>query len=193
MLDNDVAQGVRTDEGDRAPRPAVTTRWILERVIVLLVAAAALLALGALVQVLLNHSHGGSPRYYYFADAAIEALAYGLAAAAFFFAWAYSGRARSVTDFSLPLMLAFLGAACIAVQWTMVLFTYIEEFSYNPGYTRSIGHLVDASAVLQLVGWGAVAAALAVTLHILVTPQTPALDASASELQWWHHGPTRAP
>ena len=193
MLDNQVARSARDEQGDRAQRSAVPARWILERVIVLLVAAAVFLALGALVQVLGNHSHGGSPSNYYYADAVVEALAYGLAAAAFFVAWAYAGRSSVLKAFSLPLMLAFLGAACITAQWTIVLLSYIEQFSFNPAYGPSIRHLVDVSALLQLIGWGSVAAALAVTLRIFVTTPAREPGAAASELQWWHHGPTRVP
>jgi hypothetical protein len=193
MLDNQVARDARDELGRRAQRPAVPTRWILERVIALLGAAAAFLALGALTQVLANHSHAASPSSYYYADAVVEALAYGLAAAAFFVAWAYAGRSSVLKEFSLPLMLAFLGAACITAQWFIVLLDYIEEFSLNPAYGPSIRHLVDVSAVLQLIGWGAVAAALAVTLRIFITAPVREMGATSSGLQWWHHGPTRAP
>jgi hypothetical protein len=191
MLDDQVARAARDEQRDRAQRSSVPTRWILERVIVLLVAAAAFLALGALAQVLGNHSHTASPSNYYYADAVVEALAYGLAAAAFFIAWAYAGRSSVLKEFSLPLMLAFLGAACITAQWTIVLLSYIEEFSLNPAYGPSIRHLIDVSAVLQLIGWGAVAAALAVTLRIFITTPAREPGAGTSELQWWHHGPTQ--
>lgn len=168
--------------------PGASTRWILERVIVLLAVAAAFLALGALAQVMANHSHAASPKNYYYADAVIQAVAYGLATAACFVGWAYAGRSSVLRAFSLPLMLAFLGAACITAQWTIVLLDYIEEFSFNAAYAQSIRHLVDASAMLQLVGWGAVAAALAVTLRIVITTSA---RARPTEVQWWHHGPTQ--
>jgi hypothetical protein len=193
MLDQQLTEDSRREQRVRAPRPEVPTRWVLERVIVLLVAAAALLAIGALAQVLGNHAHGASLKPYYYADAVIEAVAYACAAAAFFIGWLYSNRSSAFRTFSLPLMLAFLGAACITVQWTFVLLTYFEEFSFNPAYAQSIRNLVDASAMLQLLGWGAIAAALAVTLRIFMTGSSRTRAAADADVQWWHHGPTRAP
>jgi hypothetical protein len=193
MLDNQVAPGVRTDLTDHAKRAEVSTPWVLGRVFVLLFAAAAFLALGALTQVLANHAHTRSIANYYYADAVVEAFAYGLAAAAFFVGWAYAGRARALREYSLPLMLAFLGAASVTAQWIIVLLNYIEQFSMNAAFAQSIRHLVDVSAVLQFVGWGAVAAALAVTFKTILATSSPPRDAPLPELQWWHHGPTRLP
>jgi hypothetical protein len=169
------------------------TRWILARVIFLLAAATALLATGAFVQVLVNHSGGTSPKNYYYADAVIEAVAYGFVAAAFFLGWVNSGRSTVFSRFSLPLMLAFLGAACITAQWFIVLLDYIEEFHFNAAYLQSIKHLIDASAVLQLCGWGAVAFALAVSLRTLIARPAHASESAAPGVQIWHHGPTRVP
>jgi Phage integrase family len=192
MLDNQVATTARTHRRRRTVKSEMPTRWILERVIFLLATAAAFLALGAFAQVLLNHSSGASPKNYYYADAVLQAVAYGFVAAAFFIGWVNSGRSTVFTRFSLPLMLAFLGAACIAAQWIMVLLDYIEEFHFNAAYLQSIKHLIDASAVLQLCGWGAVACALAVSLHTLITKPAHAPESTAPGLQFWHRGPTRA-
>jgi hypothetical protein len=193
MLDNQIAPAVQRKQRGRTVKSEMPTRWILERVIFLLAAAAAFLAMGALAQVLVNHSTGASPKNYYYADAVIQAVAYGLVAAAFFVAWVNSGRSTVFARFSLPLMLAFLGAACITAQWIIVLLDYIEEFHFNAAYLQSIKHLIDASAFLQLFGWGAVAIALAVSLRTLIArpPGTP--DSAAAGLQIWHHGPTRVP
>jgi hypothetical protein len=55
-----------------------------------------------------------------------------------------------------------------------------------------IKHLVDASALLQLVGWGAVAAAIGLTLRIFLV-RGKSVTPLAEDLQLWHLGPIRAP
>ena len=156
-----------------------------------LILSAGFLAIGAMVQVFGNHSNGSSPQNYYYADGAVETLAYGFAAAAFFLGWIYSGRSRALREFSLPLMLAFLGVVFITVQWVFVLFSYVEEFALRASQLQTIKHFIDTSAVLQLLGWGTVAAALAVSLRVLLARSRRDRPANPSELQWWHLGPTR--
>ena len=153
---------------------------------------AILLALGALVQVLGNHSGAGSPKIYYYADASIEAGAYGCITVGFFVAWSFSGRAKVVKDFSFPLMLAFLGTACVMVQWILVLLDYVVEFSLRASSAALIKHLVDASALLQMLGWGAVAAAIGLTLRVFLV-RGKSVTPLAEDLQLWHLGPIRAP
>lgn len=190
MLNPEVVGVVPSTFADAGPD--LRTTWIAKRMIVWLAAGATLLALGALVQVLENHSGGASPQNFFYADAGIEATAYGCIAASLFVGWGFSGRSGFIKDFSFPLMLAFLGAACVVVQWIMVLLDYVEQFSLRGSNPGAIKHLVDASALLQLLGWGAIAAALVLTLRVLLVRGKH--ESSLSEdMQLWHLGPIRAP
>ncbi len=194
MLDGHVATNTRVEMGGTAvltARSDKPTRRILQRALALLVGAALFFVLGALVQLMGNHSHSLSPQNYYYADAVIEGVAYWLVAAAFFLCWVSAGRSVLLKDFSLALMLAFLGATCIAVQWVFVLLDYVEEFARHGLFQQSIHHIVDASGILQFMGWGAIAASLAVTLYVITSGATQPGALGATGVQFWHRGPTR--
>ena len=168
------------------------TTWIVKRMLVLIALGATLLALGALVQVLGNHFASGSPQPYYYADASIEAAAYGCIAAGLFVGWSLSGRSAVIRDYSFPLMLAFLGITCVVVQWILVLLDYVAEFSLRASNAGLIRHLVDASALVQLAGWGAVAIAIGWALRVFLIRGRRVTPLSG-DLQLWHLGPIRAP
>lgn len=194
MLDGHVATNTRVEMGGTTVLTARTdkpTRRILQRSLALLVGAAIFFVLGALVQLLGNHSQSQSPQNYYYADAIIEGIAYWLAAAAFFLGWVSAGRSVFVKDFSLALMLAFLGATCIAVQWVFVLLDYVEEFAHRGLFQASIHHIVDASGILQFMGWGAIAASLAVTLYVIARGPMQPVASGGTGVQFWHRGPTQ--
>jgi hypothetical protein len=160
------------DDEDGRHGPDLPALSILRPGIVLLAVAATLIALAAIVQYLGNHS-GGSLRGYYYADATIEALAYGCVTAGFFVSWILCARSRATRDFSFCFMLVFLGAACVTTQWICTLIVYVLDFSTPSGASIAttaalVKHLVDAAALLQLAGWSIVAGAILLSFRVLV-------------------------
>lgn len=141
------------------------THVILRPAILLIATAAVLLAAASVVQLFANHSTS-SLRLYFYADATIEALAYGCVAAGVFVSWTFCARSKATRDFSLAFMLGFIGAACLTTQWICTMIAYVKEFSTTSlgqsdlANATQIKHLVDASAFVQFAGWGAIAAAI---------------------------------
>jgi hypothetical protein len=153
------------DERDERREQDLPTLWIVRPSILLLGVGATLVALSAILQYLGNHSGTGSPKDYYYADAAMYAVAYGCVATGFFVSWIFSGRSRVTRDFSFAFMLAFVGAACVATQWICTFIVYVLDFTtkLGPSYAAratEVKRLVDASAFLQIAGWGAIAGAI---------------------------------
>jgi len=160
------------DAGTRAETD-LPTLWILRPSLVLLGVGTMLLAAASVVQLFSNHSTLGSPKYYFYADATIEALAFGCLAAGLFVSWSFSGRSSVTRRFSFSLMLGFIGAACLTTQWICTFIAYVKEFATaasgqsDNANAAQIKHLVDASGFLQFAGWSAVAGAIFMTLVVL--------------------------
>jgi hypothetical protein len=161
----DVVAANLGDDSYQRRDPDLPTLWIIRPSVLLLAVGASLVALSAIVQYLGNHSGTGSPKDYYYADAAMYAVAYGCIATGFFVSWIYSGRSRVTRDFSFAFMLAFVGAACVATQWLCTFIVYVLDFTTKAGPSYAarateVKRLVDASAFLQFAGWGAIAGAI---------------------------------
>jgi hypothetical protein len=179
------------DDQDGRRGPQLPALSILRPGIVLLAVAATLIALAAIVQYLGNHSGGGSLRGYYYADATIEALAYGCVTAGFFVSWILCSRSRATRDFSFSFMLVFLGAACVTTQWICTLIVYVLDFSTPSGASVAttaalVKHLVDAAALLQLAGWSIVAGAILLSFRVLVGRSKRSAALSGSPLGAGH-------
>lgn len=173
------------DELDRRREPDLPTLWILRPSIVLLAVGATLIALAAIVQLLGNHSGTGSLKDYYYADATMEAVAYGCVTAGLFVSWIFSGRSRVTSDFSFAFMLAFVGAACVTTQWVCTFVVYVLDFTTHPGPSAAarateVKHLVDATALLQFAGWAAIAAAILLAFVVLVARTKRSLAVTTS-------------
>lgn len=166
-----VAPGAFSDRAATPARADLPTLSIIRPAIVLLGIAAVLLAAASVVQLFANHSTS-SLRYYFFADATIEAMAYGCIAAGLFVSWSFSGRSQVTKDYSFAFMLGVIGAACLTTQWICTFCAYVKEFSTTTlgqsdiANAQQIKHLVDASAFLQFAGWGAIAGAIFMSLVV---------------------------
>jgi hypothetical protein len=175
------------DDADHLRDAGIAPIRILRPTFVLLAVAAALIAIAGVVQLLSNHTGGASLRNYFYADATLQALAYGCVATGFFVSWTCSARSRVTREFSFSFMLAFVGAACIATQWVCTLIVYVLDYTTTTPQTYAqkaaeVRHLVDASALLQITGWAAFAGAILVSLFVLVARSKRSLPASPPQM-----------